>query len=129
MTENHACFPGEIYPNGTGLPGGEGTPAEGKNCNGSLAHVPSCQPGYGQCAQTQTCPNGACLFNIFDDPTEHHQLSGDPKMAPTIQMMRSRLAALEATYFNPDRGSARDGLAVKVAHEKWGGYWGPFIFP
>jgi hypothetical protein len=70
MTEGHACFPGEVYPNGTGLPGGEGTPPEGRNCNRTdLKHVPSCQPGYGQCAQTQTCPNGACLYNIFDDPT------------------------------------------------------------
>jgi hypothetical protein len=94
---------GEIYPNGTGLPGGEGAPPEKHDgsCNGSRAHViPSCQrgaeaaaslaaalteiylcgvlflsrnvetqrprPGYGQCAQTQTCPRGACLYNIFD---------------------------------------------------------------
>ena len=43
--------------------------------------------------------------------------------------MRSRLAALEATYFNPDRGSSKDGLAERTAIEKWGGYWGPFICP
>lgn len=131
MTENHACFPGEIYPNGTGLPGGAGAPAEGRDCNRTdLKHVPSCQPGYGQCEQTQTCPGGACLYNIFEDPTEHHQLSDDPKMAPTIAMMRSRLAALEATYFNPVRNSpAGQGVAARVAQEKWGGYWGPFVFP
>ena len=68
MTEDHACFPGEIYPNGTSPPGGEGAPPEGRNCNRTdLRHVPSCQPGYGQCEQKQTCPNGACLYDIFAD--------------------------------------------------------------
>ena len=131
MTENHACFPGEIYPNGTSPPGGEGAGPEGKNCNRTdLRHVPSCQPGYGQCQQKQTCPNGACLYDIFADPTEHHQLSGDPKMAPTIAKMRARLAELEATYFNPVRNSpAGQGIAARAAQEKWGGYWGPFVFP
>ena len=119
---------GEIYPNGTSPPGGAGTPPEGRNCNGSLAHVPSCQPGYGQCSQKQTCPGGACLFDIFEDPTEHHPIN-DPKREPIVAKMRARLAELEATYFNPDRGSSADGLAVRMAHEKWGGYWGPFVFP
>ena len=73
---------------------------------------------------------GYVRYNIFEDPTEHHQLSDDPKMAPTIAMMRSRLAALEATYFNPVRNSpAGQGVAARVAQEKWGGYWGPFVFP
>ena len=106
---------GEIYPNGTSPPGGAGTPPEGRNCNGSLAHVPSCQPGYGQCSQKQTCPGGACLFDIFEDPTEHHPIN-DPKREPIVAKMRARLAELEATYFNPDRGSSADGLAVRMAH-------------
>ena len=70
-----------------------------------------------------------CVCQIFDDPTEHKQLSGLPGMDAQIAKMRSRLAALEATYFNPDRGSSKDGLAERTAIEKWGGYWGPFIFP
>jgi hypothetical protein len=50
-------------------------------------------------------------------------------MDAQIAKMRSRLAALEATYFNPKRGSSQDGLAKRTAIEKWGGYWGPFVFP
>lgn len=119
MTEGHACRPGMVYPNGTDLPGGAGAPAEhGTTVNGT-----------GQCAETQECPGGACLYNIFDDPTEHRQLSGLPGMDAQIAKMRSRLAALEATYFNPKRGSSQDGLAKRTAIEKWGGYWGPFVFP
>ena len=92
MTENHACFPGEIYPNETSPPGGQGSPPEGRNCNRTdLRRVLSCQPGYGQCAQTQTCPNGACLYNIFDDPTEHKQLSGDPQYLAPCWRRRLRL--------------------------------------
>ena len=45
-----------------------------------------------------------------------------------IAKMRARLAELEATYFNPKRGHD-DGTAQRVAREKWGSYWGPFIFP
>lgn len=118
MTEGHACFPGQIYPNGTSPPGGEGAPPErGTNVKGT-----------GMCVHTQHCPNGACLYDIFKDPTEHNNLSGDPSMAPVIAKMRARLAELEATYFNPVRGRD-DGLAESTAREKWGGYWGPFIFP
>jgi hypothetical protein len=63
------------------------------------------------------------IMHDHDSSSEHHQLSGDPKMAPTIAMMRSRLAALEATYFNPVRNSpAGEGVAAKAAEEKWGGY-------
>ena len=44
--------------------------------------------------------------------------------------MRARLAELEATYFNPVRNSpAGQGIAARTAQEKWGGYWGPFVFP
>ena len=118
MTEGRACRPGPIYPNGTDLPGGAGAPAErGTTINGT-----------GQCVETQTCPGGACLYNIFTDPTEHRQLSGLPGMAAQIDKMRTRLAELEATYFNPKRGHD-DGLAARVAREKWGSYWGPFVFP
>jgi hypothetical protein len=52
------------------------------------------------------------------------ELSGEPGMGKQIAMMRSRLAALEATYFNPVRNSAAgQGVAARVASEKWGGEW------
>ena len=119
-TEGHACFPGPVYPNGTSPPGGENAPPERGNG----------KPGTGQCNQTQTCANGACLYDIFADPTEHSNLSGEPGMAPVLAKMRARLAELEATYFNPKRKGAGDPmLAKRTALERWGGFWGPFVFP
>lgn len=108
----------------TSPPGGAGAGPEPRSGGGK-----SNATGYGQCQQLQTCPNGACLYNIFEDPTEHDNLSGDPAMAHRIAAMRSRLAALEATYFNPARGSGADGLALRTAQTRWQGYWGPFVFP
>jgi hypothetical protein len=72
----------------------------------------------------QLLGNLACLENSrAQDPTEHHQLSGDPQYAAQIAKMRARLSALEATYFNPTRNSrAGAGVAARVAREKWGGY-------
>ena len=60
--------------------------------------------------------------------TEHDNLSGDPAMAGQLDKMRRRLAELEASYYKPDRGHD-DGTAKRVAITRWGGFWGPFVFP
>ena len=39
-----------------------------------------------------------------------------------------RLAALQPTVFNPDRGTDT-GQADRAARDLHGGYWGPFVFP
>ncbi len=49
-------------------------------------------------------------------------------MQGQMAAMLARLEELEKTRFQPDRGDD-DGLAWNTAYSKWGGYWGPFIFP
>ena len=40
--------------------------------------------------------------------------------------MLARLGALQATLFNPDRGSA-DPAACETAKSRWGGFYGPWL--
>lgn len=118
--QQYGCFPGVVFPNATTDYYGPGWITKGPAWKQLLLQS--------KCVGEQRCPNGACLYDIFADPTEHDNLSGDPAMAPKIQAMRERLAQLEATYFNPKRGTD-DGLAVQTAQTMWKGYWGPFVFP
>ena len=64
-----------------------------------------------------------CLFDIFDDPTEHHDLAAaKPDVAAALL---ARLEALEATKFDPPRGKPD----AKSCDTLWdnGGYWGPWL--
>ena len=65
-----------------------------------------------------------CLFNIFDDPTEQHDLAlARPDLA---RALFKRLEELDLTVFDPDRGDAdHEGACKQVGHN--GGFWGPWI--
>ena len=69
-------------------------------------------------------PAGLCLFNVFNDPTEHDDLAA--AMPAKAAELLARIAAANATLFTPDRGTA-DPLACKAALGKWGGFWGPWL--
>ena len=73
---------------------------------------------------TEECGNG-CLFNIKDDPEERNNLADS--MPTMLKTMQSKLAAYQATYFNPDRGSQWPA-ACEYALNTYGGFWGPFLF-
>ena len=47
-------------------------------------------------------------------------------MPDMLKTMQQKLQKYQETYFNPDRGSASPE-ACKVALEKYGGFWGPFL--
>lgn len=67
---------------------------------------------------------GGCLFNIFDDPTEHDDIAA---ANPTIVAeLYARIQAIQATVFSPDRGSD-DGTSCRAAIDKWQGFFGPFL--
>jgi arylsulfatase B len=67
---------------------------------------------------------GGCLFNIFDDPTEHNDIAAtNPEI---VQELYARILEIQKTAFSPDRGSD-DGTSCKAALEKWGGFFGPFL--
>ena len=78
------------------------------------------------CGVPSTPPigNGGCLFNVFDDPTEHNDVaSAHPEI---VASMYARIVELQTTAFSPVRGSD-DGAACAAALTRWNGRWGPFL--
>ncbi len=65
-----------------------------------------------------------CLFNVFDDPSEHsNQAAAQPDI---VASMATRLAELQAGVFSPHRGDPSP-LACTVSTSTWGGFVGPFL--
>ena len=63
------------------------------------------------CNTTIDCSEG-CLFNIFDDPSEHTNLA--QSQPEKLQEMIQLLAQLNQTYFDPIRSGGDPKLAAKV---------------
>ena len=71
------------------------------------------------------CGDG-CLFELRSDPLEAHDVAAaNPER---VASMRKKLMAYEDTAFNPHRGTD-DPMACELAMGKYGGFWGPFVFP
>lgn len=68
------------------------------------------------------CADG-CLFNIFDDPNEHDDLSAT--QPHVLDSMGARLDELNRGHYEPDRGKG-DPAACKAA-EANGGFYGPWL--
>jgi len=65
-----------------------------------------------------------CLFDIYADPTEHHDIASEH---PTIVAdLVNRINDAKKTIFNPDRG-ALDPAACNTALGKYNGFWGPWV--
>eukprot|EP01052_Picozoa_sp_SAG31_P046789 SAG31_NODE_9088_length_1337_cov_1.084814_2_plen_211_part_00 len=96
---NQAIFTGPHYPNKT-----TASHEPEKQLNISKVAVPSfacSMPG-----------KRACLFNIFADPTEHHDLA--LAMPGKVDSMISALQNVSRSYFNPRRGIGQQA-ACKAA--------------
>ena len=65
---------------------------------------------------------GGCLFNIFDDPTEHNEISAQH---PDVVAQLAKVVKAQRVY-SPDRGS-NDGEACTKALNIHEGFYGPFI--
>ncbi len=70
------------------------------------------------------CGDTGCLFNIKEDPEERHNLAST--MPGTLKDMLDKMAKLNETYFDPDRGKTWPGACDAVV-DKYGGFWGPFL--
>jgi len=67
---------------------------------------------------------GGCLFDIFEDPTEHNDLA---TTNPTLlKSLKARLDEAQKTVFSPNRGKT-DPTACTAALGPHKGYWGPFV--
>ena len=69
-------------------------------------------------------PAPTCLFNIFDDPTEHNNVAAE--RGDVVAEMAARIAELQAGVFSPFRGNP-DPRACKATKQLWHGFVGPFI--
>ena len=72
---------------------------------------------------------GGLLYDLETDPGEYENVA-EANPGP-LKAIKSRLAALQPTFFNPERGGGDNTtrqLAAKTAVER-GGFWGPFVFP
>ena len=96
---HQACWTGPQYPNTT-VPETKGTSIK------------------------EECGESGCLYNVKDDPNEHMNLAS--KLPDKLKEMQAKLAAYQATYFNPDRGSFWPD-ACNIAIHTYGGFWGPYI--
>ena len=72
------------------------------------------------------CNDTGCLYNIKEDPGEHSELS--VTMPSVLRSMRAKLKKYQDTYFNPDRGNHSWPGACDYALNKYGGFYGPFLF-
>jgi hypothetical protein len=68
-----------------------------------------------------------CLFDLVNDAPEQHDLAADPAHALTLRSMHTELTELNKAIFSPDRGA--EDIASCTQAAKYGGFWGPFVFP
>ncbi|KAK7231142.1 sulfuric ester hydrolase [Aureococcus anophagefferens] len=68
------------------------------------------------------CATTGCLYNVTADPTESDDLAAARPGA--VAALRSRLEALRATVYAPDRGAKDDAACAQIATN--GGFWGPW---
>ena len=78
-----------------------------------------------------TCPldcgtqdKPTCLFNVLTDPTEHVNLAASEPAI--LKNLTARLGQLQATVFNPGRGTPSQE-ACKAGLQTWKGFVGPFL--
>merc|ERR1711862_1057394 len=74
----------------------------------------------------EQCTSGnkkGCLFNIWDDPGEHHDLALD--MPQVVDDMLARMHLAQKNVFDPDRGETEITQACAQLARN-GGFWGPW---
>ena len=79
---------------------------------------------WGTVLECSTPTQRGCLFDIFADPTEQHDLA--PQMPKLVDELYARLEELDKTLFDPDRGKPDVDRACAAVVRR-GGYWGPWL--
>lgn len=72
----------------------------------------------------EDCGEGK-LFNVEEDPTEHTDLSGDPKYASILAELRADLKRFNEGIFEPNRGEPTMDSCWEAM--RVGGFYGPFV--
>ena len=109
-----ACWAGPRYPNGS--------------TSAYSVMSPAIRNPIYSCNRTESCAEtGGCLYHVLSDPEEHINLAAT--QPEKLQEMKERLSVLQRGIFNPMRFGGDMDLPARFARERWGGFWGPFIFP
>lgn len=77
--------------------------------------------------QLQSCgrtPQTGCLFDVYADPGEHHNLAAS--MPGLYKSLLAKVEEVEKTVYSPSRG-ASDPRACDMALNNYSGFWGPFV--
>eukprot|EP01065_Artemidia_motanka_P050107 TRINITY_DN84_c0_g1_i1.p1 TRINITY_DN84_c0_g1~~TRINITY_DN84_c0_g1_i1.p1 ORF type:complete len:546 (+),score=187.82 TRINITY_DN84_c0_g1_i1:63-1640(+) len=112
-TVDAAGWTGPSFPNNTCQP----TDKEPWKCQ------PYCPAVFPVGLWGHDCGKKGCLYDIFADPTEHHNLA-DARPDDAARLVQ-RLAELNEANYNPKRGSG--DKAACAAAERYGGFYGPFV--
>eukprot|EP01113_Clastostelium_recurvatum_P050536 TRINITY_DN9591_c0_g1_i4.p1 TRINITY_DN9591_c0_g1~~TRINITY_DN9591_c0_g1_i4.p1 ORF type:complete len:555 (-),score=67.90 TRINITY_DN9591_c0_g1_i4:16-1527(-) len=71
------------------------------------------------------CGEVGCLFNVVEDPSEYTNIVKEkPEIA---KRLRARIAELDKTVFNPDRGVETLQKMCNVFNNDYHGFIGPFV--
>ena len=62
------------------------------------------------------------MSQVLSDPTEHHEISA--QHPDIVAKLRTRLEAVEATAWVPDRGKPMEAACDR---KRWEGHYGPFM--
>jgi arylsulfatase B len=68
----------------------------------------------------------ACLFELEEDPTEHHDLAAERPLRTQRMLRMVRSINESSSTFSPDRGTPDVEGACAAAMEQHGGFWGPW---
>ena len=69
------------------------------------------------------CPDSGCLFDLVNDKEEHHEVSAaNPDVVAT---MKAELEKQAKTIYSVPH--TNDPACNKAAHERWGGFYGPWL--
>eukprot|EP00041_Stephanoeca_diplocostata_P023001 m.557996 g.557996 ORF g.557996 m.557996 type:complete len:626 (+) comp22195_c0_seq1:114-1991(+) len=128
-----ASWTGDNYPNGTRLPSappGQCYAGE-QGCWDTWATVlncsvpPLCTPYVHGTSELPLCKKIGCLFDVYADPGEHRDLAAE--LPEVVETMYRRMVAINASVYDPDRGSTDAQAACDVMIHKRHGFWGPWL--
>lgn len=96
-----------------------------QNPNMTCAHTPSCLSPAKMIATCGRTPATGCLYNVYEDPTEHVNLA--LKLPKVFNGLLARVDEIQKGVYSPQRAdSAYDNVACNYSLTHLHGFWGPF---